>query len=278
MPDVILLVHSSLDPAGVNIAKTILTQYNFTRTPQTYQKSPIYQATINNHPVTFITLEEETVNAQYLQTDFPKADLCVFLSRHSSQSGKPTLSVHTTGNFGDAELGGLSKTLSMAPATAMQTALKALVHYKDPLNVFQYEVSYECTHHGPSLDLPTMFVELGSSEAQWGDVKAAEAVAHSAMTAVATFTEAASPVALGIGGTHYNQKFTLMALMGQAAFGHMVPKHAVSRIDEDMLRQCIDKTSGHVCLAVLDWKGILSEDKPGLLSALEAAGLPYQKI
>ncbi len=45
----------------------------------------------------------------------------------------------------------------------------------------------KCTHHGPSLDVPTMFVELGSSETQWRDSKAAQAVAHSAMHAIANF-------------------------------------------------------------------------------------------
>ena len=45
----------------------------------------------------------------------------------------------------------------------MRDALKALLHYKEELNL-DYEVSYECTHHGPSLNVPAMFVELGSSE------------------------------------------------------------------------------------------------------------------
>ena len=119
--------------------------------------------------------------------NFPTAKLIVFISRHSSQSGKPTLSVHAPGNFGDAELGGLPKTLSVSPALAMQNALKALMHYKEKLNL-NYEVSFECTHHGPSLNVPTMFVELGSSAEQWSDLKAAEAVAHSAMYAIANFT------------------------------------------------------------------------------------------
>ncbi|MCL4429180.1 MAG: hypothetical protein M1167_00355 [Chloroflexi bacterium] len=273
----ILLVHSSLDAAGVNIAKSILQNYPFTKSKHTYQENPTYTAEINSNQITFLTLKEEAVKAQSLQADFPNADLIVFLSRHSSQSGKPTLSVHTPGNFGDAELGGLPKTLSVSPACAMQTALKSLMHYKETLSL-DYEVSFECTHHGPSLNVPTMFVELGSSPAQWGDLKAAEAVAHSAMSAIANFPAPTSSAVLGIGGTHYNQRFTTMALMGEAAFGHMVPKYAVGRVDAEMLRQCVQKTLERVSLAVLDWKGIRSEDKPNLLSALETAGLPFKKV
>ena len=273
----ILLIHSSRDIAGVNIAKSVLENYSFAKTKLTYQENPTYVAEINGKKVTFITLKEEAVDAQYIQEDFPSAQLVVFISRHSSQSGKPTLSVHTPGNFGNAELGGLPKTLSVSPALAMQNALKALVHYKEALSL-DYEVSFECTHHGPSLNVPAMFVELGSSSAQWSDLRAAEVVAHSAMSAIANFTAPTTSAVLGIGGTHYNQRFTLMALVGEAAFGHMIPKYAVSLVDAEMLSQCVEKTLEKVPLAVLDWKGIKSEDKPNLLSALEAIGLPFKKV
>ncbi len=219
---------------------------------------------------------EESVKAQDLPEKFPNAKLFVFISRHSSQSGKPTLSVHTPGNFGDAELGGLPKTLSVSPASAMQNALKSLMHYKGALNL-DYEVSFECTHHGPSLDVPAMFVELGSSPMQWGDLRAAEVVAHSAMSAISSFPASQPSAVLGIGGTHYNQRFTLMALMGEAAFGHMIPKYDIHLVDAEVLTQCVQKTLEKVSLAVLDWKGIRSEDKPNLLSALETAGLPFKK-
>jgi D-aminoacyl-tRNA deacylase len=159
----------------------------------------------------------------------------------------------------------------------MQTALKAFMHYKEALNL-DYEVSFECTHHGPSLNVPAMFVELGSSPAQWRDLRAAEAVAHSAMTAIANFNVPTTSAVLGIGGTHYNQRFTLMALVGEAAFGHIIPKYAVSSVDAEMLSQCVEKTLEKVPLAILDWKGIKSEDKPNLLSALETAGLPFKKV
>ena len=159
----------------------------------------------------------------------------------------------------------------------MRDALKALLHYKEELNL-DYEVSYECTHHGPSLNVPAMFVELGSSEQQWNDLRAAEAVAHSAMCAIANFPKSADSAVLGIGGTHYNQKFTHMALAGEAVFGHMIPKYAVPDVDSEILSQCIQRTFEKVSLAVLDWKGIRSQDKPKLLSALQDVGLTIKKV
>ena len=273
----IVLVHSTRDIAGVNIAKNLLQLYPFTKTKQTYQENPIYMAEINGKPISFITLKEEAVNAQNLQEDFPSAQLIVFISRHSSQSGIPTLSVHTPGNFAEAQLGGLPRTISVSPAAAMRDALKALLHCKEELSL-NYEVSYEGTHHGPSLNVPAMFVELGSSPAQWNDLRAAEAVAHSAMAAIANFSTPASSAVLGIGGPHYNQKFTRMALAGEAVFGHMIPKYAVSMIDSEILAQCIEKTLEKVSLAILDWKGIRSQDKPKLLSSLQDVGLTFKKV
>jgi D-tyrosyl-tRNA(Tyr) deacylase len=123
-----------------------------------------------------------------------------------------------------------------------------------------------------------MFVELGSSEPQWRDTVAAQAVAHAAMAALANFSSPAESAVLGVGGQHYNANFTRMALSGEAVFGHMIPKHALSTVDSEMLRQCVERTLENVSLAVLDWKGIKSEDKPKLLAALEAAGLSFKKV
>ncbi|MBN1245847.1 hypothetical protein JXA31_09670 [Candidatus Bathyarchaeota archaeon] len=273
----ILLVASNKDVAGLNITRQVLDHYPFKITGTTFQKNPVYSAQVNKKDVTLIILNEETINAQNLTDNFTKPSLIVFISRHSSTSGKPTLSVHTPGNLGPAEFGGLPKQVSISPATAMHDALKALAYFKEGMQL-EYEVSYECTHHGPSLNAPTMFVELGSSPKQWRASKAAEAVAHAAMSAIGKFGTSENTAVLGIGGTHYNQRFTRMALDDEAVFGHMIPKYAVPLVDSEMLRQCVDKTLEKVEWAVLDWKGIKSADKPQLLKTLEEIGLSHKKV
>jgi D-aminoacyl-tRNA deacylase len=273
----ILLVHSNQDLAGKNIATHLLQQHSFHKTSQTYQQNHVFHAQINGKQVTYITLEQESIDAQNLPQDFPDAELVVFVSRHSSKSETPTLTVHTPGNFSKAEFGGLPRCVSVCPATAMADALKALNRLKVERSL-DYQVSYEATHHGPSLDVPTMFVELGSCEKQWQDQNAAQAVAQSAWEAIANYGNSGQPAVLGVGGTHYNRKFTQMALSGEAVFGHMIPKYAVPEVDLQMLQQCVTKTSGQVTGVVLDWKGIKSEDKPKLLAELSELGLPISKV
>jgi D-aminoacyl-tRNA deacylase len=273
----ILVAASNKDAAGINIANNVLKNSSFTKTNQTFQESPIYTAKINKEYVNLIKLKEETVYAQNLLESFPRLDLVVFLSRHSSQSCKPTLSVHTPGNFAEAKLGGLPRTLSICPATAMRNTLKSLQQFKTEMEL-DYEVSYECTHHGPSLNVPTMFVELGSSPQQWSDARAAEAVAKAAVHAITNFSAPKEPAVLGIGGTHYNQNFTKMALNNEALFGHMIPKYALSNLDNEILLQCVKRTLEKIDHAILDWKGIKSQYKTKILNMLEALELPYKKI
>ena len=139
-----------------------------------------------------------------------------------------------------------------------------------------YEVSYECTHHGPSLNVPAMFAELGSSPKQWKDMKAAEVVAQAAVAAVSECS--CCSVALGIGGPHYNKKFTKLALTTQRAFGHIIPKYALGEVDGEIIRQCVERTLEPVDSAVLDWKGIKGEHKPNIVAALEELGVPSEKV
>jgi len=273
----ILVVASNKDPASLNIKKQLLTHYRFDETEERFQENTTYASQVNGKNVQLITLNQESIYAQDLTTFFKEPELIVFISRHSSMSGTPTLSVHTPGNLGQAELGGNPREVSVSPANAMRDALKAMAKMREEMQL-KYEVSYEGTHHGPSLNAPTMFVELGSSSEQWNDAAAAEAVAHATMEAVSKSRSVSAETVLGIGGPHYNSKFTRIALENEVAFGHMIPKHSVSQIDAGMLQQCIKRTSEKVVRTVLDWKGTKGDDKPRVIEMLNKTGLPIQKV
>jgi D-aminoacyl-tRNA deacylase len=269
----ILIIASTQDTASMNIARKIIENYDFERTPETFRQNPIYVKGTPKHDVKLVFVNEELVYTQFLQEVFtPK--LLVFVSRHSSVSGIPTLSVHTPGNLTEAKLGGITRRVSISPASAMKRALLEMFKQKERLKL-RYKVSYECTHHGPSLDVPTMFVELGSSPKQWNDQGAAEAVAHAAMAAVTS--ETTYSAVLGVGGPHYNEKFTKLALTTEKAFGHMIPKYAIPEIDAEMLRHCVQRNLEKVKSAVFDWKGIRGADKQRLMEILNQMNVSVEK-
>lgn len=255
----------------------MLAHYLFSETVDTFQENKTYEATIGHRQVKLITLNQESIRAQNLLGSFTDIELIVFISKHSSLSGTPTLSVHTPGNLGEAELGGLPRCVSVSPANAMRDALKTMAKLKTEMKL-EYEVCYEGTHHGPSLKVPTMFTELGSSPTQWQDEPAAQAVAHAAIEAISKLGTSNAKAVLGIGGPHYNTKFTRIALENDIAFGHMIPKYAISAMDSSILRQCLERTLERVESAVLDWKGIKGEDKQPLVAILEETDLAYEKV
>jgi len=270
----ILIVASTTDLASVNIAQKLISNYKFEKTETSFQQNPIYSKKIQDAEVKLVFINQENIWAQHI-TDHFSPQLVVFVSRHSGVAGIPTLSVHTPGNLvEEAKFGGLPRKISVSPASAMKNALSEMARLKEEMSL-KYEVSYECTHHGPSLDLPTMFAELGSSLMQWKDLRAAEAVADATMAAV--LKKSNYPAVLGVGGPHYNKRFTEIALSSSKAFGHIIPKYATPHVDSEMIKQCIQRTLEKVESAVFDWKGIRGADRERIANTLKELGVPVEK-
>ena len=159
-----------------------------------------------------------------------KVDDIVVLSRHSSSSGKPTLTVHPIGNYKGNDMGGKAKTLVRADPHLMSATLRRIAALnKDPA----YSVSFEVTHHGPYVSVPTMYIEIGSDESHWGDEVAAEVLVDSLLSA----EEKDNPVVIGIGGGHYAPRFTDLILSSKVDMGHMIPNYQLQdSSDEDIAR------------------------------------------
>jgi D-aminoacyl-tRNA deacylase len=95
---------------------------------------------------------------------------------------------------------------------------------------------------------------------------------------VAATKQSRYPTVLGIGGPHYNAKFTRIATSTQTAFGHIIPKYAIPQVDGEMVEQCVERTLEKVELAIMDWKGIKGVYKNKLISALGEINLPIKKV
>jgi D-aminoacyl-tRNA deacylase len=153
-------------------------------------------------------------------------DLLVFLSKHRSEMKVDSLTVHSPGNFGDAQYGGRPGTLPPSSPRYVSMALRALYKAKKESGL-KDRASYETTHHGPFLTSPSFFIEIGSDEARWVDRKLAEIIARSLLSWDMASPDGELPVCIGFGGGHYAPRFTDMAIQGKADFGHMVPDYAV---------------------------------------------------
>ncbi len=191
-------------------------------------------------------------------------DYFVVASRHWARSGQPSLTAHATGNFGEARLGGRPHELQPVPAVAMRNVYEALKRNPPP----GFSVSLEATHHSPTqFRVPMFFAEVGSSEAQWGDAEACEYLVDAILDGIAS--EAKAPSAIGFGGGHYCPKFSIME--GEYAFGHIAAKYAISSLDDDLIRQMIEKT-GCVEKAFVE-SGLKGSEKAMLKATLARMGV-----
>ncbi len=205
-----------------------------------------------------------------------KADLIIMPSTHKSEAGVNTLTCHTTGNWSSAEMGGQARTLSIAPALYLKEALLELKKQQQTKNL-KYEVSLEVTHHGPTPNLPVIFVEVGSSEKQWNDLTACEAVADTIYHLLTKEPEKV-PVAVGFGGPHYAPAFTRKVLEGEIAFGHICPKYQADNLDEKMILQAFERTTPKPDFAAIEWKGLIKGQRDNIIGILEKNKINWKKL
>ncbi len=244
-----------------------------------------------------VTIEEGLVHSDRLDVHCNKAGIdplaYIYASRHRSETARPALLAHVTGNWGDqADLGGEPRRVCKASGALLRLAYRALLGQKErhAASLEKFAVDLEVTHHGPTnLQAPLVFVELGSDEANWRDVAGADAVARVIIELLEAIAAAGSDlgklagdlsgVGMGFGGLHYAQSFErVMAGDSRAALAHVVPKHAIASLNRDIIELAMKNTVEGVSWFVLDWKGLNSEQKEVLLPLLAAfTGVPVKR-
>ncbi|MDD1744089.1 MAG: hypothetical protein LUO85_05635 [Methanomassiliicoccales archaeon] len=230
-----LLVCSLEDGASVNI-RDRLTEIAEWQERGSFEGRPVLR---RGHDV-LVTIEGRHLFADDIDRRVREAtgldlDCVVFLSRHRAASGIPTLTVHPIGNFGEkADYGGRPGTLVPSAPDLMTSLLRSMQGHASGLG---YQISFEVTHHGPYLSTPTLYLEIGSSESQWPDVKAGEALASSLLEVEVL----KSTKVIGLGGGHYAPRFSEVALRKKVSIGHMIANHFADDAPDDQLVMAIRK-------------------------------------
>ncbi len=186
-------------------------------------------------------LECDGIDAELRKAGVP-AEVVLFASRHRAESGKPALTVHPLGNWGDAALGGKARTVVPTAPVVMGRILRRLHAEAAGL---KHEVTLEATHHGPWLDTPAMFVEIGTDERAWADPDLGTRVARSLLAARTPSAGDAAPTLLALGGSHYAPRATDLVRKARANVGHVLPSYALERgVDPATVLEAIRATPG----------------------------------
>jgi len=266
-----VLVASRHDPASLNIRDRLLESGTFERTNRSFRGAPVWaRSETVLVEVEGPSVHDEALDADLKATGWPVMDVW-FLSKHAAKSGTPSFTVHPIGNHTDAKFGGRPGELSPASPRDMGALLRRLRHHATVAGM-PHAVTYESTHHGPSMSIPTLWVEIGS-DAQWySDPKGGAVVAAAINDVLAGEGRSTGPVVVGVGGGHYVPRATDVALAGKADFGHFLPTHFVeTATGPEALGKCIAATPG--CAGVhVHKKGLKGPQRAMVMSWCESLG------
>jgi len=265
------LVASSSDKASLTMYNALLNLDNFIPTGDSYHGSPIFVY----QNVNLILSKMKGIFLTDLDEFFAPQSY-IFLSKHRSESGSPTLTAHFTGNFSDNVVyGGNPREIAWTDPMLLKAYFTRLWSQRE--NLSKYDIILEATHHGPtSLSRPCMFVEIGSKDQEWENNETADLVVRVLLEAISNQTPA-EKVGLGIGGPHYSRKFTKLILSDGLSLAGYIPKHSLTNTDDDIILQALEKTVEKIDYAFVDWKGLGSE-KQRIIELLEKYELQIQRI
>jgi D-aminoacyl-tRNA deacylase len=232
---------SMSDPAGLNIFEILLNKgFKETDMKNIFVFKNLFLIVIDPLIVPDVRYQNPSTPYPY-PIDYDKLsellelEYIVVASRHWAQSGRPSLTVHSSGNFGKPMYGGRQRELQFTSPQPMRNIYKELS--KNPPNGFK--LSLEATHHSPTqFNTPLFFVEIGSRKEKWEDKIVGEYLVDAILNGI--LSDDIAPVAIGFGGGHYCPKFSEM--VSEYAMGHIAAKYVLDLLDDDLIHQMIKKS------------------------------------
>ena len=260
------IVCSSKDTASINIKDSLVSNHNFSESDEYFEGNKV----LEKENIKIYTIERESIYAENIDQHI-KADFFIFASKHQSKSKIPSLTVHSIGNWGKAELGGKDNTLVRSSALLQRDLFLNLNKY----STSKFEIVNEATHHGPYLDEPTMFIEIGSTKLEWSNKDNADIIAKVIINTLKK-ERGNSKVSIGIGGLHTCTNFNNIVLNENIAIAHFCPKYALLHLNKKMIIEAINKTIEKVDFILIDYKGLKTE-KQRILRELDELKIEYKR-
>ena len=266
-----LIVASKKDKAGINIA-TQLSQF---------RKNPLASVIQEEKTIfDFYFVEDEIIyNCNLDVAKINKYDFIIFVSKHKSSANEKAITVHTVGNFNEAKFGGEVGKISKTSALFIKQIIENINEQAKKSDLKSYAITMEATHHGPFIEKPCVFVEIGSTETEYNDKRAGFIVAKAILETMEKFRENPyNEIAVGIGGPHYCPNFNKLQLESNVAISHVIPQYSFP-LTEDMILEAVKKTEEDLDFVILDWKGIgNAEERQKIIDILEKNYIQWKKV
>ena len=225
-----VIVCSRLDIASQNIKDNLLRITDWDEID--LGNDEVIESTWVREDVCIVDVKDDLTNLNGIDRKLSgfHVDSLIFASRHKSDTSGKIFTTHFTGAYGSS--------LCVPSPHLMRTILLNLMRYAQES---EWKVVMEATHHGPTeVDIPLVFVEIGSSPSEWKDSWAGEVVARAILDSIGK--EKKCPVGVGLGGPHYLRRETELMSSSNVSFGHCFSSVMLERMDEDVLGEAVEKS------------------------------------
>lgn len=268
----IAITYTDLDIVSGNAAKSIIESHR--------EDIEEWEGKVRIGDVIICKLDVPLLQSEHI--DAMGFDSVLFMSSHRSEKRIVSFTAHAPGNWdGRCELGGKPFSLSVSEPLGMLESLREMNNSERG----DVQVVYEATHHGPLLKTPSCFIEFGGPENVLGNKAYAQLLGSAVIGAAMKLSEGAiefSKVVIGIGGTHYPEKFSRLALEKGYAFSHIMPKYSIINNAGENNPEMVEKAVGASRItpqsAVIDWKSLNSATRAVVIRKLDDLGLENERI
>lgn len=194
-------------------------------------------------------LREDFLGRRWQQVTGEPVSEIVFPSRHSAASGRPSLTLHPIGvmQLDSDEIppyGGKAGD-APPPSTRLAAWWRELLQLAPKTDFGEsFDFSLEVTHHGPWVEVPSLFIEVGSTEATWGHQGAADFLAgiiHRGLGLDGSdglgrwdpMLNNGDLVLITLGGGHYAPRANALSQHKSLFLGHMLATYALPFVKPD---------------------------------------------
>ncbi|MBA1343595.1 MAG: D-aminoacyl-tRNA deacylase [ANME-2 cluster archaeon] len=274
------IVCSAPDLASMNIKENLLAMHDWERDGDVYESDRVRIVEVDKLHI-FCDHIDSKLERRGLPTN-----LIIFASKHKSDSSKRLFSAHFTGNVSDAKFGGNPRELAPAAPQLLRPVLHSMRDLAADTGA-GYEVSMESTHHGPTaLSVPSIYIEIGSTETEWVDSDAGRIVASAILDLDQNLDlnldsnsnrdpdgevrTSGYPVAVGFGGGHYAHRQTKLIFETEITFGHNFPKYQLDDLDDGLIRDALLKSNAD--FAYFDRKSMNAAQRNRISAVIEDLG------
>ncbi len=195
--------------------------------------------------VHILSIEKIHINADSIDRIHEKEVDCVIdevlvLSRHVSSTNTPAITLHAIGLPGIYPLGlpgksgGINgKLVPPSPRFALFYREMVKEARKEKLDE-HFDLTLEATHHGPVLETPTLYIEVGSTDLDWNREDALNLWARVICRVLGLDGSPSlgnwkgkGDVMIGLGGGHYAPRHKVVVENGNIWLGHILAGYSL---------------------------------------------------